>query len=119
MPLLIALAVAASAQSIGAGEFLSRAEPLMTKSKMALMFSSDARTLMKILGQAAQQNRAGIEAARNAGRPVSACLPPKGKAEINVRELITYLRSLPVAERRQSFDRAFGGYIARKYPCRA
>jgi hypothetical protein len=125
LPLAVALlaaaadpAAAAAAQPITAGEFLARAEPLLKKSRVALMMSSDARELMRILGETADDNRKRLDADRAAGRPLSACLPPKGKASVDARELITYLRSISAAQRGQSFDRAFAGYAARKYPCR-
>jgi hypothetical protein len=118
MAFMIALAMAASAQSMTAGEFLARAEPLMKKSKVALMFSSDARSLIKILGEAADRNRKSLDATRARGKPVSTCLPPKGKASVDAGELLAYLRTLSPVERSQSFEQAFGGYTARKYPCR-
>ena len=118
MSILIAFALAASSRAMTAGEFLSRAEPLLKQSKMTLLFSSDARMLMGVFGDAADHARARFDADRAAGRPVAACLPPKGKASVNVNELLAYIRSLPTAERAKSFDAAFAGYAARKYPCR-
>jgi len=118
MSVLIAFVLAASGQSITAGEFLSRAEPLLKQSKMTLLFSSDARRLMGIVGEAADHTRARFEADRAAGRQPTACLPPKGKASINSTELLAYIRSLSAADRAKSFDAAFAGYAARKYPCR-
>ena len=107
-----------AAGPITAGEFLARAEPLMQKSKMALLFSSEAKALMKIAGETAQRNRARLDAERAAGRPVRTCLPPKGKARMDAKELLAYLRALPPQQRSESFDLAFGGYAAKKYPCR-
>ena len=107
-----------AATTITAGEFLARAEPLMKKSKVTLLFSSEAKALMKVLGETAQRQRAKLDADRAAGRPVSTCLPPKGKAAIDGQELLAYLRSLPPQRRSESFETAFGGYTARKYPCR-
>ena len=112
-------AAAAAAQPMTAGEFLNRAEPLMKKSKVTLMFSSEARTLIQILGQTAARNRDRIEAERAAGKQVSTCLPPKGKASVDANELLAYLRALPAADRAKSLDEAFRGYAAHKYPCRA
>jgi hypothetical protein len=111
-------AAAHAAQAITAGEFLARAEPLLKKSKVALIASSDARELMRILGDTARKNRERLDADRAAGRAVAACLPPKGKASVDARELIAYLRAIPAGQRGQSFDQAFAGYAARKYPCR-
>ncbi len=112
-----AAAAAPAPQSMTAGEFLRRAEPLMKKNKAALIFSSEARLLVRVLGQAAERNRARLDAQRAAGRP-SACPPPKGKAAVTSTEILNYLRSLPPAQRQQSMDQAFAGLIARKYPCR-
>ena len=78
---------------------------------MTLIFSSEARTLMGILGEAAQRTRARLDADRAAGRAVATCLPPKGKATINAMELVAYLRSLSPADRAKSFD-AGASYIA-------
>ena len=115
--LFSAQAVAANPQ-MTAGEFLSRAEPMLKKSKMALIFSKDARTLMGILQQTAQANRARLEADRAAGRRVDTCLPAKGKAKINANDLLAHIRAMPPAQKAQSFDAALAGYTARKYPCR-
>ena len=113
----LASSVAAN-PAISAGEFLSRAEPLMNKSEVTLLFSSEARNLMKIIREAGKQVRMRADSDRAAGRPVTTCLPAKGKASINAAELIKYLRALPAAQKAQSFNAAFGGYLARKYPCR-
>ena len=112
------LSVATSAaQPISAGEFLARAEPLMKRSKVALMFSGEAKALMRVVGDAAQRNRARLDAARAAGKPVRTCLPPKGKASVSATELLAYLRGLPPAQRGQSFEAAFAGFMQHKYPC--
>ena len=119
--LLLGLAGPASAaqqQQMSAGEFLERAEPLLKKSKASLMFSGEARRLMKLLGETAQNNRARLDADRAAGRPVTTCLPPKGKASMNLNELLAHLRALTPAQRGQSFQSAFNSLTAKKYPCR-
>ena len=108
-----------SGQQMSAGEFLARAEPLLKKSKVTLVFSSDARSLVKVLGETAERNRSRLDADRAAGKSVATCLPPKGKASVDARELIVNLKALPPAQRAQSFDVAFASYTARKYPCRS
>ena len=108
---------AAQAQPLTAGQFLARAEPLMHKSKVALLLSSEARELMRAIGDAGHALRLKLDADRAAGRKVTTCLPPGGKAKIDATELIAYLRALPAAERARSFDSAFAGHVARKYPC--
>ena len=113
------LSMASPALAISAGEFLNRAEPMMKKSKASLIFSSEARSLMKELGGAAQRTRARLEADRAAGRPTSACIPAKGKAKIEAGQFLAYIRALPPAQKAQSLDQAFAGHMAQKYPCRA
>ena len=110
---------ASVAAQMSAGEFLRRGEPLMARNPATLVFSSEARQMARVLGSAAQNARERLDAERAAGRPVATCLPPKGKAKIDTRELIAYLRTLSPQQRSQSFDVAFAGYIARKYPCRS
>ena len=117
---LVGLAApAAPASQMSAGEFLAKAEPLMKKSKAALIFSGDARALLRTIGETAERNRARLDAERAAGRRVATCLPPKGKASINSTELIGHLKALPPAQKAQSFDAAFASFAAKKYPCRA
>jgi hypothetical protein len=121
---LVAMTLAVSATAVAAspvmtaGQFLQRAEPLMKKSKVSLIFSSEARTLLRTVGEAAQRNRDRLDSDRAAGRSVGTCLPPKGKSEVNAEELLAYLRSLSPQQKAQSFETAFAGYTARKYPCR-
>ena len=116
---LAAGAPALSAPQMTAGEFLKRAEPLLKKSKMSLIFSGEARKLIGTLGQTAERNRMQMDADRAAGRKPTACLPPKGKAKVDATELLAHIRAMPAAQKAQSFDSAFASYTARKYPCRA
>ena len=117
--LLAALAAPATASTtVTAGDFLARAEPLLKKSKVSLMFSGDARKLIRLLGETADRNRTRLDADRAAGRPVTTCLPPKGKASVNTTELVAHLRALDPQQRAQSFESAFASLMAKKYPCR-
>ena len=109
----------AASPSMTAGQFLAKAEPLLKKNKMALIFSKDARTLMGTLTEAAQHNRARLEADRAAGRRIDTCLPAKGKAKVNANELLAHIRAMTPVQKAQSFDAAFASYTAKKYPCRA
>lgn len=123
MRILIALSVAlastagAAAPVISNAEFVRRAEPLMKKSMATLVFSGEARKLMKEFESAAQAVRGQQEADLAAGRKPATCLPAKGKAKVDFRELMTHLRTLPAAEQQRSFRSGFAGYAARKYPC--
>lgn len=107
-----------AATPMTAGEFLARAEPLMAKSQISLLFSSEARRLMGVVRGSAQALRAQQDADRAAGRPPATCLPPKGQAEIGATELIGYMHALTPAQKSQSFDSVFRSFAARKYPCR-
>jgi hypothetical protein len=90
---------------------------MLKKSIASLMFSSEAKKLAKELGAAAQATRARQEADLAAGRKPTTCLPPKGKAKIDARQLIAHLKTLPPAEQQRSFQAGFANYAARKYPC--
>ena len=124
-PRIIAALIAASvsAQSFAAtpmtaGEFLSRAQPLMKKSQISLLFSGEARRLMRVVRDSAQALRARQDADRAAGRASATCLPPKGKAEIGAAELLGYMNALTPEQKSQSFETVFRSFAARKYPCR-
>lgn len=123
--LVIAIALACvaapalAAPEMTAGEFLRRAEPMLRKSKAALVFSGEARKLMGTLGQAAERNRARLDSDKAAGRKLATCLPPKGKAKVNANELLAHIRAMPPAQKAQSFDSAFASFTAKKYPCPA
>ena len=121
--LLLGLAAPAAAApadpQMSAGEFLKRAEPLLKKSKASLIFSGEARRLIKLVGKTAEENRARLDADRSAGRAVATCLPPKGKASISTTELLSHIRALSPQQREQSFDSAFASLMAKKYPCRS
>ena len=108
---------AAAQQPITNAEFVARAEPILKKSMASLMFSSEAKKLMRALDTAAKAARAKQEADRAAGRRSAMCLPPQGKAKIDARQLIAYLKSLPPAEQSRSLEEGFASYAARKYPC--
>lgn len=115
--LAIAGPALAADQPMTAGQFLARAEPLLKKSKMSLMFSGEARKLVAILGQAAQNNRKRLDTDKAAGRKLDTCLPETGKAKVNANDLLAHIRAMPPAQKAQSFDSAFASYTARKYPC--
>ena len=109
----------ATPQTMTAGQFLAKAEPLLKKSKMSLIFSGEARKLLAVLGESAQHNRTRLDADKAAGRRIDTCLPEKGKAKVNANELLAHIRAMPPAQKAQSFDAAFASYTAKKYPCRA
>ena len=115
--LLAAPAFAQPARPITTAEFVAKAEPLMKKSMVSLMFSSDAKRLMGQLDAAAKATRAQQETDVAAGRKPAACLPAKGKAKVDARELIAHLKAMPAVEQKRSLQAGFTSYAARKYPC--
>ena len=115
--LLAGPALAQPARPVTSGEFVARAEPLLKKSMVSLMFSSEAKKLMGELDAAAKATRRKQEADVAAGRKPAACLPAKGKAKVDARELIAHLKALPPAEKARSLQAGFTSYAARKYPC--
>lgn len=117
--LSMVLAQAARAEgTMTAGEFLSRAGPLMNRSPALLMFSSEARSLMAVAGTAAQDARRRLVADHASGRRSFACPPENAKIMINNKELMAYLQALPPAKRGEPMSEAMAGLIASKYPCR-
>lgn len=112
-------AAPASAAGMTVDQFLAKAEPLAKRGMVAMMMSADAKLLGKEIGGAAQALRADQDAAVRAGRMPPACLPPKGKAKLDTGELLTYLRSIPPAQRSMPFRASFYAFSKRKYPCPA
>lgn len=118
--LLVATPVLAGPPSpqMPSGEFLQRAEPLLKKGMTAMLFSGEARSLARTLGRTADLHHSRLQADRAAGRAVTTCPPPKGKASIEAGEFLAFLRRLPPEEKAKSLDHAVGGYLARKWPCK-
>ena len=114
--LLLVAAVPATAQSMSADLFLTKANRLMARGPLALL-SSDYR-LLKREGEAAG---AALKAERKAlvaaGKPTAFCPPVKGS--LSADELIAGLTAIPTAQRR-AMDMKAGMRIvmAHKYPCR-
>lgn len=115
--MLVFTGVARAAQPMTTADFVARAEPLMKKSMVSLMFSSEAKKLMTELDAAAKATRAKQDADVAAGRKPAACLPAKGKAKVDARELIAHLKALSPTEKARSLHAGFASYAARKYPC--
>jgi len=101
-----------------AGEFLSRAGPLMNRNPALLMFSSEARSLLAVAGAAAQDARQRLLADHAAGRRSFACPPEGANIMINNKELMAYLRALPPGKLGEPMSEAMAGLIGSKYPCR-
>lgn len=119
MALAVTAPTAAMEAPITSGEFARRAEPMLRKNMASLMLSSEARALGRMLGETARSVRARQEADVAAGRKPATCVPPKGKAKIDARGLVQYLKSLPTAEQAKPFQSGVTSYLAIKYPCPA
>ena len=123
---LVAVALSAAAmpalaadRALTNAEFVRRATPLMKKSPASLVFSGEARRLMKEIGAAGDAVRARQESDLATGRKPATCLPAKGKARMDARELLQHLRELPADQQQQSFRSGFASFAARKFPCKA
>jgi hypothetical protein len=117
---LLAIPTSAVAQGMTVEQFVTRATAIEKKGVAALLMSSDARALGRELAAAAAATRDAQEAETRRGGKAATCLPPKGKARIDGRELLAYLRSIPPAGQRTTSLRAgFTGYARKKYPCPA
>jgi len=114
--LMLAVPVALAAQSMPVSTFLAKADALQKKGPMAL-FSGDMKLLQAQLKNSGKALRAEQNADAKAGRKASLCMPPK--ASVNSTALLTYLKTVPVAQRSMPFGQAFRGFIQRKYPCPA
>lgn len=116
--LLVLLAVpgAASAQSMNADLFLTKANALMAKGPLAL-FSGDYRLLKKEGEAAGAALRLERKALLAAGKPTPYC-PPAAKGSLSSDELIGGIKAIPAAERRSMDTKtAMRRVLAHKYPC--
>lgn len=116
----VALAVfaagAAGAQSMPVSEFLTKIEALEKKGPLAPL-SEDFGLLKAEIGNSSKAVRADQVAADKAGRKLEYCLP--AKASMTSDELVTYFKTIPAALQGMPVGRAFRGFVARKYPCKA
>jgi hypothetical protein len=114
---LILFSSAASAQSMNAQTFYSRAIALQKKGALAIFSRGEIRALMQE-GQAAgkkagEQRRADVAA----GRKARYC-PPDQKTAMNSDEFMKRLGAIPAAERaRIDMTEATTRLLATKYPC--
>jgi hypothetical protein len=123
MLLAVALLAApgyASAQSvISGGEFQRRAEPLLKKSWISLVGAKEPKMLMQQFADAGERVRKAQDADRTEGRKPATCLPPKGKAKIDIRQFLAFIRTLPGADQAKPIDHALVQWSRKSYPCPA
>ncbi|MEP3226687.1 MAG: hypothetical protein ABJO01_11980 [Parasphingorhabdus sp.] len=110
------LSLPTPALAMPVSEFLPKAEKLVN-SGMGAMFSKHRKPVMAEMKKVTKGYRSDIEKARAAGRSPSSCPPPKGKGNLNAKEFLAHLKSIPTAQRNMEVQSAFHGYMKKKYPC--
>lgn len=115
---LLAVPSLANAQAvISGGEFLRRAEPMLKKSMVSLAFAKEPKQLMQQFADAGERVRRAQDADRAAGRKPSSCIPPKGKAKIDFRQFLGFIKTMPPAEQARPLDHAIVQWSHKAYPC--
>ena len=113
----LALIPLGPAQAMDVATFLVKADAVEKKGMLALM-SSDYKLLKREIETQAAALRAERLAAERARRKPAYC--PPAKQSLTAREVLTALRTIPVAKRpRIQVKDALRALMARKYPCRA
>ena len=121
LALLVAAAPSAAlqAQNMPLPQFLTKATALEKKGAMAI-FSGDLRLLQKEIKQSMPVLRQERLAAEKAGRKGAFCPRAGHKVEIGAKELLTYFRSIPPAQREQMRVKdGMRSFMARRMPCPA
>lgn len=104
----------AQPQGWSVAEFIAKAQALMLAGQVAAD-SPDLQALREQIISAGRAVRAQQTADSEAGRPAVYCMPQEARAEGT--ELITFLLTIPEAQRGISFREGFGRYVRNKYPC--
>ncbi|MEO7411685.1 MAG: hypothetical protein ABIU10_10300 [Sphingomicrobium sp.] len=110
--------VAASAQSMNAEAFVTRAHKLKAKGPLAIFSGGEIKVLMnegKASGDASRRQRL---AAIKAGKKPRYC-PPEGPQQMNSDEFMTRLSAIPRADRQRiNMTEAMNRILTGKFPCR-
>jgi hypothetical protein len=105
-----------AAQAMDVASFLKKADALEKKGLLALA-SSDYKLLKAEIVTASGALRTERIAAERAGRRGAYC--PPGKSGLNSKEILAYLRTVPVPQRpRVEVKDALRGLLSHKFPCR-
>ena len=109
---------AASAQSMNAEQFHSRAEALQEKGVMALFSRGEIKALTSEAQAAGKRSGELRKAAVKAGQTPRYC-PPEGPVSMGDKEFMTRLSAIPAPERSKiDMTEAMTRILAAKYPCR-
>ncbi len=113
---VIALSICSVAHAeMSVSTFLAKADALKAKGMMA-MLSSDVGLLKSEMQSSVQSFKADEAAAKAAGRPLTACVPPKTKLDSD--EMISFFRTIPAQQAtRTSLKAALGAMLRKRYPC--
>ncbi|MDQ3078403.1 MAG: hypothetical protein M3R03_00175 [Pseudomonadota bacterium] len=115
--LLLAVPVAASAQSMNAETFNKRAIALQKKGPLALFSRGEIKALMAEGQASGAKSREMRLAAVRAGKKPRYC-PPSGKNSMGSDEFMKGLAAIPAADRaRIDMTEATNRILARKFPC--
>lgn len=113
---LVAAPVAAAPGDMDVATFLTKAEKLEKKGALALL-SGDLKLLKREVEAAGNAYSVRYKADEAAGRAPHSC-PPKGKMSLSSDQLMTHLRSYPVARRGSTtIKAAFADLMKKRYPC--
>lgn len=81
--------------------------------------SPEADQLRAQMGAAGAALRARLAAEKAAGKPMLACLPAPGQANLNLGQIMSGIAALTPAQRAGPFNDAFALALASIYPCPA
>lgn len=116
----LACPAAASAQAVISGaEFARRAEPWLKKSWVSLLTAKEPKQLMQQFADSGERVRRAQDADRAAGRKPASCIPPKGKAKIDLRQFVGFIRTMPTLDQARPLDHALVQWSRKTYPCPA
>ena len=114
--LLLAVPAAASAQSMNAQSFYTKALVLKAKGPLALM-SRDLKPMVNEAKAAGLKARTSRLAAVAAGKQPRYC-PPKGSKRLGTEEFLDGMAAIPAAERTKiDMAEAMTRILVRKFPC--
>jgi len=117
--LLLIVPAAASAQSMNAEQFHSRAAALQKKGMMAVFSGGEIKALTAEAKAAGKKSGELRKAAIQAGQAPRFC-PPHQPISMDDKEFMTRLSAIPAAERsRIDMTEAMTRMLAVKYPCKA
>lgn len=117
--LLLMVPAAASAQSMNAEQFHSRATALQKKGVMALFSGGEIKALTSEAQAAGKRSGELRKAAVKAGQAPRFC-PPEGPISMDDKEFMTRLSAIAPADRSKiDMTEAMTRILAAKYPCRS